>query len=78
MGIGEDKVLMNIERYGNTTAATLPLLLWDYEKKIKKGDNLIFSAFGGGFTWEPFGLNGLTIQNKSSNKQQIESNRIKN
>jgi 3-oxoacyl-[acyl-carrier-protein] synthase III len=51
MGIGEEKVLMNIERYGNTTAATLPLLLWDYEKKIKKGDNLIFAAFGGGFTW---------------------------
>ena len=51
MGIGEEKVLMNIERYGNTTAATLPLLLWDYEKKLKKGDNLIFAAFGGGFTW---------------------------
>ncbi len=51
MGIGEEKVLMNIERYGNTTAATIPLLLWDYEKKLKKGDNLIFAAFGGGFTW---------------------------
>ena len=51
MGVGEEKVLMNIERYGNTTAATIPLLLWDYEKKIKKGDNLIFAAFGGGFTW---------------------------
>ncbi|MGZ3862602.1 MAG: beta-ketoacyl-ACP synthase III [Bacteroidia bacterium] len=51
MGIGEEKVLMNIERYGNTTAATIPLVLWDYEKKFKKGDNLIFAAFGGGFTW---------------------------
>ena len=51
MGIGPEKVMMNIERYGNTTAGTLPLLLWDYEKQIKKGDNLILSAFGGGFTW---------------------------
>jgi 3-oxoacyl-[acyl-carrier-protein] synthase-3 len=51
MGLGPEKVMMNIERYGNTTAATIPLLLWDYEKKLKKGDNLIFSAFGGGFTW---------------------------
>lgn len=51
MGIGPDKVMMNIERYGNTTAGTLPLLLWDYEKQLKKGDNLILSAFGGGFTW---------------------------
>ncbi len=47
----EEKVLMNIERYGNTTSATLPLLLNDYEKKFKKGDNLIFASFGGGFTW---------------------------
>ncbi|WPY98661.1 beta-ketoacyl-ACP synthase III [Christiangramia sp. OXR-203] len=47
----ESKVLMNIERYGNTTAATLPLLLSDYEKQFKKGDNLIFASFGGGFTW---------------------------
>ena len=51
MGLGSEKVLMNIERYGNTTAGTVPLLLWDYEKKFKKGDNLILSAFGGGFTW---------------------------
>jgi 3-oxoacyl-[acyl-carrier-protein] synthase-3 len=43
--------MMNIERYGNTTSGTLPLLLWDYEKQLKKGQNLIFSAFGGGFTW---------------------------
>jgi 3-oxoacyl-[acyl-carrier-protein] synthase-3 len=51
MGISESKVLMNIERYGNTTSATLPLLLTDYESKLKKGDNLIFAAFGGGFSW---------------------------
>ncbi|MCU0435580.1 MAG: ketoacyl-ACP synthase III [Bacteroidia bacterium] len=51
MGIGSEKVLMNIERYGNTTSGTIPLLMWDYEKQLKKGDNLILSAFGGGFTW---------------------------
>lgn len=51
IGLNEDKVMMNIERYGNTTAGTIPLLLWDYEKQLKKGDNLIISAFGGGFTW---------------------------
>ncbi|MGE0588818.1 MAG: beta-ketoacyl-ACP synthase III [Cyclobacteriaceae bacterium] len=51
MGITEDKVMMNIERYGNTTGGTIPLLLWDYEKKLKKGDNLVIAAFGGGFTW---------------------------
>ncbi|GAA0872701.1 ketoacyl-ACP synthase III [Gangjinia marincola] len=51
MGVDDDKVLMNIQRYGNTTSATLPLLLSDYEKQLKKGDNLIFASFGGGFTW---------------------------
>jgi|MGYP002778200016 3-oxoacyl-[acyl-carrier-protein] synthase-3 len=51
MGISDDKVMMNIEKYGNTTAGTIPLLLWDYEKKLKKGDNIIIAAFGGGFTW---------------------------
>ncbi len=51
MGIGDDKVMMNIERYGNTTAGTIPLLLWDYESKLNKGDNLMIAAFGGGFTW---------------------------
>lgn len=50
-GVDESKVMMNIEKYGNTTSATLPLLLHDYEKKLKKGDNLVFAAFGGGFTW---------------------------
>lgn len=51
MGLEPEKVLMNIERYGNTTSATLPLLLYDFEKQLKKGDNIIFAAFGGGFTW---------------------------
>ncbi|MEX2234347.1 MAG: beta-ketoacyl-ACP synthase III [Cyclobacteriaceae bacterium] len=51
VGIAQDRIMMNIERYGNTTAGTIPLLLWDYEKKLKKGDNLIMAAFGGGFTW---------------------------
>ena len=51
MGLDDSKVLMNIARYGNTTSATLPLLLNDFEKQFKKGDNLIFAAFGGGFTW---------------------------
>jgi 3-oxoacyl-[acyl-carrier-protein] synthase-3 len=51
MGLHEGKVMMNIERYGNTTSGTIPLLLWDYESKLKKGDNLVLAAFGGGFTW---------------------------
>jgi len=50
-GISEDKVIINIERYGNTTNGTLPLCLWEWEDKFKKGDNLILAAFGGGFTW---------------------------
>jgi 3-oxoacyl-[acyl-carrier-protein] synthase-3 len=51
MGIPREKVMINIEKYGNTTAATIPLCLWEWESKLKKGDNLILSAFGGGFTW---------------------------
>lgn len=51
MHLPTEKVLMNIERYGNTTSGTLPLLFWDYEKQFKKGDNLILATFGGGFTW---------------------------
>ncbi|MCB0505652.1 MAG: 3-oxoacyl-ACP synthase, partial [Cyclobacteriaceae bacterium] len=51
MGVNDEHVMMNIERYGNTTSGTIPLLLWDYESKLKKGDNLILAAFGGGFTW---------------------------
>lgn len=51
MGVDESKVLINIEKYGNTTSATLPLVLADFEHQFKKGDNIIFAAFGGGFTW---------------------------
>ncbi|SFV29351.1 beta-ketoacyl-ACP synthase III [Thermoflavifilum thermophilum] len=51
MNLPEEKVMLNIQRYGNTTAATIPLCLWDYESQLKKGDNLILAAFGGGFTW---------------------------
>ena len=51
MGVGEDKVMLNIERFGNTTNGTIPLCLWEWENKLNKGDNLILSAFGGGFTW---------------------------
>ena len=51
IGLPKEKVMINIQKYGNTTAATIPLCLWDWEDKLKKGDNLIFAAFGGGFTW---------------------------
>lgn len=51
MGLSKEKVMINIQKYGNTTAGTLPLCLWDWEKKLKKGDNIVLSAFGGGFTW---------------------------
>ena len=51
VGVAADRVMVNIHKYGNTTSATLPLLLADYEDQLKKGDNLIFAAFGGGFTW---------------------------
>ena len=51
MGVGEDKVMINIQHFGNTTNGTIPLCLWEWEKKLKKGDNLILAAFGGGFTW---------------------------
>jgi len=51
MGLPDEKVMINIQKYGNTTAGTIPLCLWDYEKQLKKGDNLVLAAFGGGFTW---------------------------
>lgn len=51
MGVGSEKVMVNIERYGNTTNGTIPLCLWEWESKLKKGDNVILAAFGGGFTW---------------------------
>jgi 3-oxoacyl-[acyl-carrier-protein] synthase-3 len=51
MGISEDKVTINIQKYGNTTNGTIPLCLWEWENKLHKGDNIILAAFGGGFTW---------------------------
>ena len=51
MNLPKEKVMINIQKYGNTTAATIPLCLWDWEKKLKKGDNIVLAAFGGGFTW---------------------------
>ena len=51
MGIDPAKVMINIQKYGNTTTGTIPLCLWEWEDKLKKGDNVILSAFGGGFTW---------------------------
>ncbi|MFN8251997.1 MAG: beta-ketoacyl-ACP synthase III [Ferruginibacter sp.] len=51
MGLPKEKVMINIQKYGNTTAGTLPLCLWDWEKQLKKGDNIVLAAFGGGFTW---------------------------
>jgi len=51
MNVGDDKVMLNIHKYGNTTSGTIPLCLWDYESELRKGDNLILAAFGGGFTW---------------------------
>jgi 3-oxoacyl-[acyl-carrier-protein] synthase-3 len=51
MGVGTEKVMLNIEKYGNTTNGTIPLCLWEWENQLKKGDNIILAAFGGGFTW---------------------------
>ena len=51
MGLTRDKVMINIDRFGNTTNGTLPLCLWEWEPRLKKGDNLVLAAFGGGFTW---------------------------
>jgi 3-oxoacyl-[acyl-carrier-protein] synthase-3 len=51
MGIKKEQVMINIQRYGNTTSATIPLCLWEWENQLKKGDNIILAAFGGGFTW---------------------------
>ena len=51
MGLPKEKVMINIQRYGNTTAATIPLCLWEWESRLKKGDNVVLAAFGGGFTW---------------------------
>jgi 3-oxoacyl-[acyl-carrier-protein] synthase-3 len=51
IGVEESKVMINIQKYGNTTSGTIPLCLWEWEKQLKKGDNLMLAAFGGGFTW---------------------------
>ena len=51
MNLPEEKVLVNIEKYGNTTSATIPLLMWENQHKFKKGDNLILTSFGAGFSW---------------------------
>ena len=51
LGVDHDKVTVNIQNYGNTTAATIPLCMWEWKDKFKKGDNIILTAFGGGFTW---------------------------
>ena len=51
MGVGKEKVMINIQKYGNTTAATIPLCLWEWANRLTPGENLILSSFGGGFTW---------------------------
>ncbi len=58
MGLGKEKVMVNIEKFGNTTAGTIPLCLWEWESQLKKGDNLILASFGGGFTWVAVYLKG--------------------
>ncbi|GAB4238901.1 MAG: ketoacyl-ACP synthase III [Ekhidna sp.] len=64
MGVSDEKVMLNIHKYGNTTSGTIPLCLWDYESKLKKGDNLILAAFGGGFTWGAVWLKWAYDSNK--------------
>jgi len=64
MGVGDEKVMLNIERYGNTTAGTIPLCLWDYENQLHKGDKIILAAFGGGFTWGSIYLKWAYDSNK--------------
>ncbi len=64
MGVEDDKVMLNIEKYGNTTSGTIPLCLWEYENQLKKGDNLVLAAFGGGFTWGSMYLKWAYDSNK--------------
>ena len=64
MGVGKEKVMINIEKYGNTTNGTIPLCLWEWENQLKKGDNLILAAFGGGFTWGSIYLKWAYDSNK--------------
>ncbi len=66
MGVQKEKVMINIEKYGNTTAATIPLCLWEWESQLKKGDNLILAAFGGGFTWGSIYLKWAYDGNKNN------------
>ncbi len=66
MGIPKEKVMINIEEYGNTTAATIPLCLWEWESQLKKGDNVILAAFGGGFTWGSMYLKWAYDGNKNN------------
>lgn len=64
MGVGDDKVMLNIEKYGNTTNGTIPLCLWEWENQLNKGDNIILAAFGGGFTWGAIYLKWAYDSNK--------------
>ena len=64
MGVGNEKVMLNIEKYGNTTNATIPLCLWEWENQLNKGDNIILAAFGGGFTWGSIYLKWAYDSNK--------------
>ncbi len=64
MGVGDEKVMLNIEKYGNTTNGTIPLCLWEWENKLNKGDNIILAAFGGGFTWGSIYLKWAFDSNK--------------
>ena len=64
MGVGDEKVMLNIEKYGNTTNGTIPLCLWEWEDQLNKGDNIILAAFGGGFTWGSIYLKWAYDSNK--------------
>ena len=64
MGVGDDKVMLNIEKYGNTTNGTIPLCIWEWENQLNKGDNIILAAFGGGFTWGSIYLKWAYDSNK--------------
>ena len=64
MGVGDEKVMLNIEKYGNTTNGTIPLCLWEWENQLNKGDNIILAAFGGGFTWGAIYLKWAYDSNK--------------
>ena len=66
MGIQKEKVMINIEKYGNTTAATIPLCLWEWEEQLKRDDNIILAAFGGGFTWGSLYLKWAYDGNKNN------------